>query len=117
EALGGFGNVPREGEFLGENVCRTSRQKRERNAMPILLVCEAIYDFVQRAVAAARDDELAAVFAGAHRDVRGVARAGGFGQVGLDASLGENSAGFVEFLAAIVATAAGVGVVNQERVS
>src|SRR5215813_278249 len=117
EALGGLGDVPGEGEFFGEDVCRTAREKGERNAMTILLVREAIYDFVEGAVAAACDDELAAVFAGAHSDVGGVARAGRFGEVGLNAALGENSAGFVEFLATIVATASGVGVVNQESVA
>src|SRR5262249_25609477 len=95
EALGGLGNVPREGKFFGENVGGATWEKSERNAMAILLVRKAVDDFIECTVAAASDDELTAVFSGTHGDFRGVAWAGCFGKVGFDAASGQNLARLV----------------------
>ncbi len=117
EAFGGLRNIPRQSELFGENVCRAAGKKSERNTMAILLAREAVDDFVERAVATAGDDELAAFLSGAQSDFGGVARAGCLGKVGFDSAGGENFAGFVQFFSAGLAAAPGVGVVNQERVA
>src|SRR5205085_2818173 len=57
EFFGGLRNVPRQIEFLGENVGGTARKKRERNAVAILMSREAVDDFVERAISAAGDEE------------------------------------------------------------
>ena len=85
--------------------------------MAILLASEAVDDFIERAVAAAGDDELAAFFSSAHGDISGVARARCFGEVGFNPAGCEDTACFIEFLATRTAAAAGVGVVNQKCVA
>ena len=116
EFFGGAGNVPGEIEFLGENVGGAAGEKRERDAMAVLMSGEAVDDFVERAVAAAGDDELAAFIGGLRSNFRGVAGAGGFGEIGLDAAGGKNMTSGVERAASSVAAVAGVGVVNQQSV-
>jgi hypothetical protein len=59
---------------------------------------------------------LAAFSAGAMGDFDGVAGAGGFGEVGVDATVGEDTARFIERALAATPAVAGVGVVDQERV-
>lgn len=85
--------------------------------MPVLLTRETVDDFVQRAVAAAGDHELAAFFAGVTRNFCGVAGAARFGELGFDSALREQPACFVEFLAAAGTTSASVGIVNEKCVS
>src|SRR5712692_2807816 len=50
-------------------------------------------------------------------DFGGMARAGGFRKIGLDAASGKNMPGRIEHAAAAAAAVAGVGVVNQQCVS
>ena len=84
--------------------------------MAVLLSGEAVHDFVQGAVAAAGDDELAAFGGRVVSDFGGMAGAGGFGEFGFDAAQGENAASSIEKAAARRAAVTGVGIVNQKRV-
>src|SRR5207245_9700721 len=76
------GDIPGQIEFLGEDVGGATGKKSKRNAVAVLLGGEAVDDFIERAVTAAGDDEMAAFGRGAVGDFRGVARAGGFRDVG-----------------------------------
>jgi len=82
----------------------------------VLRDCETVDDFVEGAVAAARDYKIAAVGGGFLRDRGGVAWAAGFHDFGFDAAGGEDAAGFVEFGAAGRAAIAGVWVVDEQGV-
>jgi len=84
--------------------------------MAILLGSQAVDDFVERAVAATGDDELAAVARGLLRDFRSVARAGSFGEFGFDAVGGKDAAGLVEQASPAVTAESGVRVVDQQSV-
>ena len=84
--------------------------------MTVLMSGEAVDDFVERAIAAAGDDQAAAFGGGALGDFGSVARASGFGEFGFDAAQGENIAGSVERATAAFAPSTGVGIVNQQRV-
>ena len=112
----GLENVPGQIEFLGENVGGAARKKSERNAVAVLVSGEAVDDFVESAVATAGDDEAAPFRGGARGDFRGVARTGGFGEVGVNPAGGKDVARLVEQAAPAVAAVASVGVVNQQRV-
>src|SRR5712692_2455804 len=92
ELIGRAGNFPGQIQFFGENVGGSTRKKGERNAVPVLVRCEAVDDFIKRAVAAASDHETAAFGGSALRDFGGMARAGGFRKIGLDAASGKNLA-------------------------
>lgn len=116
EFFGGFGDVPGEVEFLGEDVGGAAGKKRERDAMAVLMGGEAINNFVERAVASAGDDEAAIFGGGAGGDFGGVAGPGGFGELGVNAARGEDVARFVEQAATAVAAIAGVGVVDEKCV-
>jgi len=115
--FGGAGNVPGQVQFLGENVGGSAGKKGEGDTMAVLLGREAVDDFVESAVAAAGDDEAAAFVGGAGSDFRGMARAGGFGEIRMDASSGKNVASGIERATAALAASAGVRVVNQQGVS
>src|SRR6267142_2391482 len=78
---------------------------------------KAVYDFVERAVAAAGDDELAAFVGGALRDFGGMPRAGGFREIGFDAAAGKYPSRFVEQAPSAAAAVASVRIVNQKSVS
>ena len=84
--------------------------------MAVLVGGKAVDDFVERAVAAAGDDEAAAFVGGALGDFRGVARAGGFGEIGVDPASGKNMASRIERATAALAAATSVGIVNQQSV-
>ena len=117
ELFGGAGNVPGEIEFLGENVGSAAGEKSERDAVAVLIGGETVDDFIERAIAAAGDNEAAAFGGGALGDFGGVAWAGGFGKFGIDAAGSENVARSVERAEAALASAAGVGIMNQQSVS
>ncbi len=114
--FGGAGNVPRQIQFLSQDVCCSPGKKCEGNAVAILMSCEAVDDFVERAVATASNDEAAAFVGGALGDLSGVARAGGFGEIGVDAAGGKNMASGIKGAFAAVAAAPSVGIVNQQSV-
>jgi hypothetical protein len=116
EFFSGFGNVPGEVEFFGEDVGGAAGEKRERDTVAVLVSGEAVDDFVERAVAAAGDDQAAIFGGGARGNLGGVAGAGGFGEVRVNAARGENVARFVEQAAASVAAVAGIGIVDEKRV-
>ena len=116
ESFRSLGNVPGKIEFLGKDISGAAGKKSERDAMTVLMSGEAVDDFIERAIAAAGDDQAAIFGSGARGDFDGVARAGGFGEVGVDAAVGENVASLVEEAAASMAAVAGVGVVDEERV-
>jgi len=116
ELLGGLRNVPGEVELLGENIGGAAGEEGERDAVAVLVGGEAVDDFVEGAVAAAGDDEAAVFFCGARCDFRGVARAGGFGEVGVDAARSKNVARLIEHAAPAATAVAGVGVVDQQCV-
>src|ERR1700688_1529925 len=84
--------------------------------MAIFLAGKTVHDFIQRAVAAAGDDEMAAFVMGALRDFGGIAGLGGLGELCLDATSGKNAAGFIEHGTAAMPAVAGVGIVNQQRI-
>ena len=84
--------------------------------MAIGRIREAIDDFVERAVATAGDDELAAIPDGLLGNLHGVAGAGGFGEFGVNAIGGQDAARLIEQAAAPVTAVPRVGVVDQERV-
>jgi hypothetical protein len=79
-------------------------------------ISESIHNFVERAVAATGNHELAAIANGLLRNLGGVSGAGGFGEIGFDAIGGENATRLVKEPAAPVATDPRVWVVNQERI-
>ena len=114
--LRGARNVPGKVEFLGEDVGGAPGKKRERDGVAVLVRGESVDDFIERAVAAASDDEPAIFGGGAGGDFRGVAGAGGFGEVGVNAAGGEDVAGFVNQATTAVAAISSVGVVDQQRV-
>src|SRR5712691_4558222 len=64
----GAGNVPGQVEFLVENIGGSTGKKSERDAAADFLNGQAIDDFIQRAVAAAGNDELTTFGGGATRD-------------------------------------------------
>jgi hypothetical protein len=114
--LRSFGNVPREIEFLGEDVGRAAGEKRERNALAVSMGGEAVDDFVERAVAAAGDDEAAILRGGARGDFGGMAGSGRFGEVSVNAACGKDVARLIEQTATRAATVSGFGVVDQQGV-
>jgi len=84
--------------------------------MAVLRAGEPVDDFVDGAIAAAGDNELAAGGAGAPGDIGSFAGAAGLLQIGTNAPRFQNAPGGVEFCPACRASTAGVGVVNQESV-
>src|SRR5260221_13244941 len=84
--------------------------------MAVLGSGEAVYNFIERAVAAACDYKFATVAGCLLRDFSGVAGAGGFCELRLDAGLRKKSPGFVNQAPARVSAATRVGVGNQPRV-
>src|SRR5260370_9940228 len=85
--------------------------------MPILLCGETVDDFIQGAVAATGNHELAAFSACTMRDFRGVAWTARFGQLGFNAARRKNAPRFVELALSSLAAVPGVGVVNHQRVA
>src|SRR6266705_1391887 len=84
--------------------------------MTVLMGGEAVDDFVERAVAAAGDDEAAILGGGARGDFGGMPGAGRFGEVGVNAARGKDVAGLIEQTATRATTVSGVGVVDQQGV-
>ena len=78
--------------------------------------CKAVDDFVERAISAAGDDELALLANGLLGKVCGVAGAVGFREVGVNTVRSKNLASLVDEFASAVATVSGVGIVNQKSV-
>jgi len=113
KTFGSLRDVPGKRQFLGENVCGATGEKGERHAMAVLLASQAVDHFIESTVAAASDDELATLVASTKSNFGGITRAGGFGEVGFNAAGGEDAARFVQFLAAGIAAAPRVRVVNQ----
>src|SRR6266850_1093095 len=74
----GAGDVPGQVQFFCESVRGSAGQQSEGNAVSVFLRCETVDDFVQRAVAATGNDELAAFVGRALREFSGMARRGGF---------------------------------------
>src|SRR5258706_6747732 len=93
ELLGGAGNVPRQVQFLREDVRGSAGKKSERHAVAVLVGCQTVDDFIERAVTAAGDHEAAAFEGRAQRDFGGVTWASGFGKIRMDAASGKNMAG------------------------
>ncbi len=112
EFFRGAGDVPGQIEFLSENVGGAARKKSKGNAVTVLLGGQAVDNFIERAVAAAGDDELAAFGSGAVGDFRGVTRAGGFRDFRLNTTRSKNAARLVQCTAAGMAAVASVGVVD-----
>src|SRR5216684_8899714 len=113
----GAGNVPGQVQFFCENIGGSAGKKSERDAAAVFLNGQAVDDFIQRAVAAAGNDELTTFGGGAPRDVGGIARCGGFGKFCFDAAQGKNAPRGIERAAASSAAIAGIGIVNQQRVA
>ena len=65
EFLGGAGDVPGQVQFFGEDVRGATWKERERDTVAVLLGGEAVDDFVERAVTATGNDELATFVGGA----------------------------------------------------
>ena len=80
--------------------------------MAVLRTSETVDHFVDGAVTAAGDNQLAAVVSGAARDFGGFAGAGGFREVGLYAARAEDSARFFEKGAPRCATSTRVRIMN-----
>ncbi len=116
EFFGCAGDVPGQTQFLGEDVGGASGKKSKRDAVAVLVGGQAVDDFVERAVAAAGNDEAAAFGGRALGDFRGMARAGSFREFGFDAARGENVACGIERAATAFASSTGVGIVNQKSV-
>jgi hypothetical protein len=85
--------------------------------MTVLWAGEAVDHFVDSAVAPASDDQLAAVCASATRNLGGFTGASRFREVSLDAAGAEDPPRLVKLCTACRATAAGVGIVDQQRVA
>src|SRR6266700_4875705 len=113
----GAGNFPGQVQFLCENIGGSTGKKSERDAAAVFLSGQAVDDFIQRAVAAAGNDELTTFGGGAPRDLRGIARCSGFGEFCFDAAQGKNAPGGVEVATPAAAAIAGIGIVNQQRVA
>src|SRR5215470_16809928 len=90
QLLGGLGNLPGEFKLLGEHIGGASGKQGKRNAMTVLLPGQTVYNFVDRAVAATGDDQLAAIVARLPRNFGGFTGTGGFCQVGLNAASAED---------------------------
>src|SRR6266436_16280 len=84
--------------------------------MAVLLACEAVDDFIQRAIASAGDDELAAFVMSALCDLGRISGLRGFRQDRMNSARGENAASFIEHAPAAPPAATGIGVVNQQRI-
>ena len=84
--------------------------------MAVLMGCEAVDDFVERAVAAAGDHEAAILGRGARCDLGGMAGAGRFGEVSINAARGKDVARLIEQTATRATTVPGVRVVDQQGV-
>src|SRR5258708_39455770 len=84
ELLGGAGNIPGQIQFLGEDVGSSAGKKGERYAVAVLVGCQAVDDFIERAVTAAGADKAAAFVSGAGFGFCGIAPAGGFGKFGFE---------------------------------
>ena len=109
-------NVPRQRKLLRQNVGGAAGQKRQRHAVPVHVSGQAVDDFVERAIAAARNHQLAALARGLLRDFRGVAGGGGFRKLGFDAAVGKNAPRLLDQAASHVSATSGIRVVNQQRV-
>ena len=84
--------------------------------MAILRAGKPVDNFVDGTVTAAGNDELPAIGAGAPCDFDRFARSGCFREVRQDASCFKDSASFIHFHAASIASTAGVRIVNQKSV-
>src|SRR5258706_16175447 len=114
ELLGGAGNVPRQVQFLREDVRGSAGKKSERHAVAVLVGCQTVDDFIERAATAAGVHETAAFEGRAQRDLGGVTWASGFGKIGMDAASGKNMAGCIEGATAALSAAGRVGVLNEQ---
>src|SRR6202521_4311568 len=106
ELLGSAGNIPGHAQFLGEDIRGSAGKKSKRHAVAVLVGCQAVDDFIERAVTAAGDHEPAAFGGGAVRDFGGVSRAGSLRNFRFDAAGGKNMAGRIQRAAAAPAAVA-----------
>jgi len=116
KAARGPGNIPGKIELLGEDVGGAAGKKSERNAIAVAGGGQAVDDFVERAVAAAGNDELAVFTDGLLSDLGGMAGTSGLGKLGFDAIGRQDATGLVEQLAPAITAVAGVGIVNEKSV-
>src|SRR5260370_34931798 len=117
EPFGGAGDVPGEIQFFGENIRRATRKKGDGKTMAVLVGGEAVHDFVQMAVPSTCNNQTAAFAGSAGGDIGGMARAGGVRGVGVGAAGRKNVPGLIQHAAAAMAAVAGIGIVNQQRLS
>src|SRR5690349_2475010 len=115
ELLGSATDVPGQVQFLREHVGSAGWKERKGYAVAVLLHSQAVYDFVDSAVAPAGDHKLAACLTGIRCQLSGFARGRSLRQSDLDAFLRENAAGFLELLAPCITAPTGIGIVDQKR--
>jgi len=84
--------------------------------MTIGIICQPVDDFVERAVTAAGDDQLASFADRALGDLDGVSRIVRFGKFDLDAVAGEDAARLVKQATPAISAVPRKWVVNQQRV-
>ena len=85
--------------------------------MAVLLGGKSVNDFIQRAVAATSDDQLASFNSRSLSHYGGIAGRSRFVKVSLNASERQNAAGLIEHAPAALASVSGVRVVNQESIA
>jgi hypothetical protein len=81
-----------------------------------LRVGQTVHDFIESAIAAAGDYQLALFDYGLARDLYGVTGSGGFREFGFDSVARENAAGFIDQFSSSIAAVSGIRVVDQQRV-
>src|ERR1700730_17997405 len=109
--------MPRQADFFSEHVGRAAGEQGHRDAVTIFLDGEPVDDFIQRAVAATSDDQVASFDSCSLSHYGGIAWRSRFLKVGLDAPKRQNAAGFIEHAPAAFASVSGVRVVNQQSIA
>ena len=107
-----MGNVPRNAQLFGEDVCSARRQQRHGN----LAAREPVDDLVDRAVAAAGDHHAAALVNRLSRDLACGAGSSSGRELRGDACILQNARRVLDFREAALAFAPAGGVVDQQRV-
>src|SRR6516165_946121 len=107
QAARGTRNVPGKIELFGKDVGSSAGKQCQGHAIAIRSSGQAVYNFIEGAVAAAGDDELTMFADGLLSDLNGVTGSGSLREFGLDTVRSKNTACLVEKLATPIAAITG----------